>query len=88
MMWQNFQKRKPPLIFRLKVVNNRQEPISRSMQLHYIPVTAFSYTDLSLDRTTPEWDSRGSAMTNHKKLTDVTASLDRNCLSFSKEKMY
>ena len=27
-----------------------QEPISRSMQLNYIPVTAFSSTDLFLDR--------------------------------------
>ena len=27
-------------------------------------------------------------MTNHKKLFDVTASLDRNCLSFTKEKVH
>ena len=26
-----------------------------------------------------------SAMTNHKKLTDVTASLEGNCLSFTKK---
>ena len=26
-------------------------------------------------------------MTNHKKLIDFTASLDRNCLSFTKEKV-
>ena len=45
-----------------------QVPMSRSIQLHYIPVTAFSYTDLFLDRISLEWDSRGSAMTNHKKL--------------------
>ena len=66
--------------------------MSRSMQLHYIPVTAFSQTyfhsDLFLDRNSLEWDSHGSAMTNHKKLIDVTASLDRNCLSFTKEKVH
>ena len=62
--------------------------MSRSMQLHYIPVTAFAWTDLFLDRMSVELDSRGSAMTNHKKLIDVTASLDRNCLSFTKEKVY
>ena len=59
-----------------------------SMQLHYIPVTAFSYTDLFLERIYFEEDSRGSAITNHKTLIDVTASLDRNCLSFTKEKVY
>ena len=64
-----------------------QEPISRSMQLYYIPVTAFSQTDLFLDRISLEWDSRGSGMTSHKKLIDVTASLDRNGLSFTKEKV-
>ena len=62
--------------------------MSRSMQLHYIPVTAFSYTDLFLNRISSEVDSRGSAVTNHKTLIDVTASLDRNCLSFTKEKAY
>ena len=67
---------------------DNHEPMSRSMQLHYIPVTAFSYTDLFLDRISSELDSHGSAMTNHKTLIDVTASLDRNCLSFTKEKVY
>ena len=67
---------------------HNQEPMSRSMQLNHIPVTAFSETDLFLDRIYFEWDSRGSAMTNHKKRIDVTASLDRNCLSFTKEKVY
>ena len=62
--------------------------MSRSMQLHYIPVTAFSQTGLLLDRISSELDSHGSAMTNHKTLIDVTASLDRNCLSFTKEKVY
>ena len=42
-----------------------QEPMSRSMQLHYIPVTAFSWTDLFLDRISSEFDSHGSAITNH-----------------------
>ena len=58
------------------------------MQLHRIPVTAFSWTDLFLDRISLERDSRVSEMTNHKKLIDVTASLDRNCLSFTKENVY
>ena len=65
-----------------------QESMSKSMQLNYIPVMAFSYTDLFLDRISSELDSHGSAMTNHKTLIDVTASLDRNCLSFTKEKVY
>ena len=65
-----------------------QEPMSRSMQLNYIPVTAFSSTDLFLDRIYFEWDSGGSAITNNKTLIDVTASLDRNYLSFTKEKVY
>jgi len=60
--------------------------MSRSMQL-YFPVTAFSQTDLFLDRISSELDSHESAMTNQKTLIDVTASLDRNCL-FIKEKVY
>ena len=60
--------------------------MSRSTQLHYVPVTAFSSTDLFLDRLSSQLDSRGSAMTNHKTLIDVTASLDRNCLSFTKKR--
>ena len=47
------------------------EPMSRSMQLHYIPITAFSWTDF-LDRISLDWDFHGSAMTNHKKLIDFT----------------
>ena len=62
--------------------------MSRSIQLHYIPVTAFSWTDLFLDRISMEGDSRGNAMTNHKTLIDVTALLDRNCLFFTREKVY
>ena len=48
--------------------------MSRGMQLHYIyiSVTAFTYTDLFLERISLERESRGSAMTNHKKLIDVT----------------
>ena len=57
--------------------------MSRSVQLHYIPVAAFPQTDLFLDRISLELDSRESAMANHKKLIDVPASLDRNCLSFN-----
>ena len=40
--------------------------MSRSMQLHYIAVTAFSETDLFLDRISLEWDFHGSAITNHE----------------------
>ena len=65
-----------------------QEPMSRSMELNYISVSAFSYTDLFLDLIYFEWDSCESAITNHKTLIDVTASLDRNCLSFTNEKVY
>ena len=50
------------------------------MQLHYIPVTAFSLTDLLLEQISLEWDSRGSAMTNHK--------IEKNCVTFKKEKVY
>ena len=67
---------------------NRQEPMCRSMQLNYTPVTTFSQTDLVLDRIFLERNSRGSAMNNHKKLIDVTESLDLNCLSFTKEEVY
>ena len=55
------------------------------MQLYYIPVTAISLTELFLDRISLECDSRGSGMTCHKKLIDVTAPLGRNSLSFTKE---
>ena len=65
-----------------------QETMSRSMQLNYTPVTAFSLTDFFLDRMYFEWDSRGSAKTNHKTLIDANVSLDRNYLSFTKEKVY
>lgn len=62
--------------------------MTRNMQLHYIPVAAFSYNDLFLYRISLEWDSRVSAMTNRKNLIDVTALLDQNCRSFVKEKVY
>ena len=51
-----------------QIISVYQEPINRSMQLHYIPVRAFSQTDLFLDRISLELDSHGSAMTNQKKL--------------------
>ena len=41
------------------------------MQLLCISVMAFLETDLFLDRIPLEGDSRGSAMTNHKKLIDL-----------------
>ena len=46
-----------------------QEPMSRSMQLHFISVTVFFiYRFIVLDQISQEWYSRGSAMTNHKKV--------------------
>ena len=72
----------------LDPIEFRQEPMSRSMQLNHIPVTAFSQTDLFLDRIYFEWDSRDSTITNYKTLIDATASLDRNCLSLTIEKVY
>ena len=62
--------------------------MSRSMQLHYIPVTTFSETNLFLDRISSKFESHRSAMTNHKTLIDVTVSLDLNCVSFTKEKVH
>ena len=59
----------------LRLIEPLQEPMSRSMQHHYIPVTAFLETDLFLDRIPLKKDSGGSAMANHKKVIDVTASL-------------
>ena len=38
--------------------------MSRSVQLHYIPVTAFSWVHLFLDWISLELDSRESVMTN------------------------
>ena len=55
------------------------------MQLHYIPVTA--HTELFLDWISLECDSRGSGMTCHKKLIDITASLGRNGLFLTSEKV-
>ena len=60
-------------------VKQTEEPMSRSM-----PTTLYScpfvFIVLFLDRISREWHSRGSAMTNHKKLM---TSLNRNCLSFT-----
>ena len=55
------------------------------MRLHYIPVMAIS---LFLNRISLEGDSRGSAMTNNKKLIDVTASPGQICHSFTNENEY
>ena len=62
----------------------------RRMKLRYIPVKAFLQIDLFLDRISLEWDSRGSGMTpiTRNLIIDLNASLDRNCLSLTKEKMY
>lgn len=60
------------LTFRFKFVNRELE-LMRSIKLRYIPVTAFFLQiDLFLDRISLKWHSRGSAMTNYKKLIDVT----------------
>lgn len=42
-------------------LSKNQEPMSRSMEMQYIPVKAFS---LFLDRITLEWDSRERTMTS------------------------
>lgn len=55
----------------------------RSIQLHDI-----LKTDLILEWISQEWDSRESAMASYKKLIDVPVSLNRNCHSFTKEKVY
>ena len=66
----------------------QQDSMSRSMQLHYTSVTAFSKTDSFLNRIYFKWDSRGSVITNHKTLIDVTALLDRTAFLSQKEKVY
>ena len=48
-----------------------EEPMSRSMQLHYVPVTAFSLTDIFRSNL-PGHETPMSVVTNHKKLIDVT----------------
>ena len=56
-------------------------------QAHATPLYSYPVTALTLYRISLRCDSRGSAMTNHKKLIDVTPSLDRDCLPFTKEKI-
>ena len=46
-----------------------QKPMTRSLQLYCVRVTAFSQTDLFLDWISREWDSHKSPMTNYKKLS-------------------
>ena len=65
-----------------------QDPMSSSMQLHYIPVSASVFIESYIHGLNfPGMSSSGSAMTNRKKPIDVTQSLDRNCPSFTKEKV-
>ena len=45
----------------------------KNMQLHYIPVTPFSSTDLFLDQISLEWDSRGSTMSDQSQETNFTS---------------
>ena len=52
-----------------KYIMKRQEPITRSLQLPHIPVTAFSKTDLllvwiNLEFRSPHWPHRPIAMTS------------------------
>ena len=49
----------------LSVIVQVQEPITRSMQLPHIPVTAFSQTDLFLVQTRIQ-TLAGTSVTNHK----------------------
>ena len=58
-----------------------QEPMIRSTQLHYIPIHIFR-PNLTGMRLPSEWHDQPRE-TNH-----VTASLNRNCLSFTKEEVY
>ena len=46
-----------------------QEPMTGSLQLYCVRVTAFSQTDLFLDWISREWDAHRSPMTNYKKLS-------------------
>ena len=78
-----------------KVVDGVQKPtwdrifyVARSLWAGACNFTIFLSRRLFLNRIYFEWDSPGSAITNHKTLIDVTALLDRNCLSFTKEKVY
>ena len=65
-------------------------PDRSQLQEHATPLYSchgVSYTDIFLDQISFERDFREKAVTNHKKLIDDTASLDRNCLSLTKEKV-
>ena len=42
--------------YNLATFGIKHAPMSRGMQLHYIPVTVFSWTDLVLDRISPRWE--------------------------------
>ena len=61
------------LHWKMKSTKQNNEPMSRSKQLHYVPVTAFSRTDSVTNRISLEWDSHSSAMTNSKKLINDIA---------------
>ena len=65
-----------------------QESMIRNMQLHYIPVTAFHRpVDLQIKFPRNE-SSLGVPRLITKKHIDVTAPLDRNCLSVTKEMVH
>ena len=65
-----------------------QESLIRNMQLHYILVTAFHRPiDLQIKFSRNE-TSRGVPRLITRKHIDVTAPLDRNCLSLTKEMVH
>ena len=65
-----------------------QELLIRNMQLHYILVTAFHRPiDLQIKFSRNE-TSRGVPRLITRKHIDVTAPLDRNCLSLTKEMVH
>ena len=67
-------------------------PVFPSPQKPTFPNSKFQWTNSNSVKVPLQipvlFYSRGSAMTNNKKLIDVTASLDGRCLSFSKEEVH
>ena len=69
---------------RRQIVRQSQEPLSRSIQLHYIPVAGFSETDLFLDRISSELDSHesaGTAFLLQKKSCTKNRSVSKNAVT-------
>ena len=57
------------------------------MQLHYILIDRF-FLRSNLPGMRLPWTARGNAMTNPQDTDWRDASLDRKCLSFTKEMLY